>query len=67
MIEVYLDDAECKNFAEADRWASECCASYAGVVINDIHDLGLGSDELAVYRFESSADAAFFTLTWKSA
>jgi hypothetical protein len=67
MIEVYLDDAECKNFAEADRWASECCASYRGVEISDTSNFVLGGDELAVYKFESSADAAFFTLTWKSA
>ncbi len=67
MIEVYLDSGECVNFAAADRWARDCCNSYQGVTISDIHDFGVGVDELAVYKFESSADAAFFTLTWKAA
>lgn len=66
MIEVYLDDGDGVNFSAADLWAQECCESYRGVVITDIHDLGWGADELAVYKFESSADAAFFTMTWKA-
>ncbi len=67
MIEVYLDDSDCKNFAAADRWARDCCASYRGVTVCDIHEFSPVADELAVYRFESSADAAFFTMTWKGA
>ncbi len=67
MIEVYLDDAECKNFSEADRWARECCASYQGVIVQDVSDFSYSADEIAVYTFESSADAAFFTMRWKSA
>jgi hypothetical protein len=65
MIEVYLDSAECKNFAAADRWARECCASYAGVNIVDTSDVYV-ADEVATYTFGNSADAAFFTLTWKA-
>ena len=64
MIEVYLDDAECKNFAEADRWARECCDSYCGVSIVDTSDVYVG-DEVATYRFHNSADAAMFTMRWK--
>lgn len=66
MIEVYLDDAECKNFAEADRWARECCESYRGVTVQDVSDFSYTADEIAVYTFESSTDAAWFTLTWKA-
>lgn len=66
MIEVYLDDSECKNFSEPDRWAHECCESYCGVTVTDISDVSYAADEVAVYRFGNSADAAFFTLTWKA-
>ncbi len=66
MIEVYLDDGECKNFIEPDRWAKECCASYTGVTITDISDVSYSADEVAVYSFGNSADAAFFTLKWKA-
>ena len=65
MIEVYLDDAECKNFLEPDRWARECCASYRGVSIVDTSDVYV-ADEVATYMFDNSADAAWFTLQWKS-
>lgn len=66
MIEVYLDSAECKNFLEPDRWARECCESYCGITVSDIGDLiSIGGDEIAVYMFHSSADAAFFTMMWK--
>jgi len=66
MIEVYLDDAECSNFLEPARWANECCASYQGVTIVDTSDVYI-ADEIATYSFGNSADAAFFTLTWKAA
>ena len=66
MIEVYLYDADCKNFLEPDRWARETCASYRGVTVSDIANMSLPSDEVAVYRFGNSADAAWFTLTWKA-
>lgn len=66
MIEVYLDDAECKNFAEADRWARECCESYRGVTVSDIANMSLPADEVAVYTFGNSADAAWFTMQWKA-
>lgn len=67
MIEVYLDDCDCKNFLEPDRWAKECCDSYRGVTIQDVSDYSYDADEIAVYTFGNSADAAFFTLTWKAA
>lgn len=66
MIEVYLDDGECKNFSEPDRWASECCESYRGVTVQDVSDFSYDADEIAVYAFGNSADAAFFTMKWKS-
>lgn len=66
MIEVYLDDDECKNFAAADRWARETCDSYRGVTVSDVSDFTYSADEVAVYVFGNSADAAFFTLTWKA-
>ncbi len=66
MIEVYLDNSDCKNFLEPDRWARECCASYCGIVVSDISDLSYVADEIAVYRFGNSADAAFFTMQWKA-
>ncbi len=66
MIEVYLSDLDCDNFAEPARWASECCASYQGVTIVDTSDVYI-ADEIATYSFGNSADAAFFTLTWKAA
>jgi hypothetical protein len=65
MIEVYLDDAECKNFSEADRWARECCDSYRGVDVQDVSDVSYVADEIAVYVFGNSADAAMFTMRWK--
>ena len=65
MIEVYLTDAECKNFAEPAAWALECCASYRGVSIVDTSDVYI-ADEVATYMFNNSADAAFFTMTWKA-
>ena len=64
MIEVYLDGAECKNFAEAARWAHECCVSYQGVTIVDTSDVYI-ADEIATYSFGNSADAALFTMMWK--
>lgn len=67
MIEVYLDDSECKNFAEADRWARELCESYQGVTVQDVSDFSYVADEIAVYTFDNSADAAFFTMRWKAA
>lgn len=67
MIEVYLDDAECKNFAEPDRWARELCESYHGVTVQDVSDFSYDADEIAVYAFGNSADAAFFTMRWKAA
>lgn len=66
MIEVYLDDNDCKNFSMPDRWATECCSSYIGVEISDVSDVSYTADEIAVYRFGNSADAAWFTLTWKA-
>ena len=66
MIEVYLDDAECSNFLEPDRWARECCASYEGVSIQGLKDHYYPADEIATYSFGNSADAAFFTMTWKA-
>ena len=65
MIEVYLNDSDCKSFSAADAWARESCVGYAGVsvVISDFYD----ADEIAVYSFTNSADAAFFTMTWKAA
>lgn len=66
MIEVYLDDVECRNFLEPDRWARECCDSYQGVHVQDVSDFSYTSDEIAVYAFANSADAAWFTLTWKA-
>ncbi len=66
MIEVYLSDLDCDNFLEPARWASECCASYQGVTIVDTSDVYI-ADEIATYSFGNSADAAFFTLTWKAA
>lgn len=65
MIEVYLTDDECKNFAEPDAWARECCAGYQGVNIVDTSDVYI-ADEIATYMFNNSADAAWFTLTWKA-
>ena len=64
-IEVYLDDVACSDFAAADTWAREHCASYTGVSVHITHGLDLRGDELAVYRFDSSADAAWFTLQWQ--
>ena len=66
MIEVYLSDLDCANFLEPDAWARECCASYQGVTIVDTSDVYI-ADEIATYMFGNSADAAFFTLTWKAA
>ncbi len=66
MIEVYLSDLDCDNFSEPDRWARECCAGYQGVTIVDTSDVYV-ADEVATYMFNNSADAAWFTLTWKAA
>ena len=65
MIEVSLDNVECASFSAADAWARESCVGYAGVsvVVSDFYD----ADEIAVYSFTNSADAAFFTMTWKAA
>jgi hypothetical protein len=65
VIEVYLSDLDCANFLEPDRWARECCAGYQGVTIVDTSDVYV-ADEVATYAFNNSADAAFFTLTWKA-
>ena len=65
MIEVYLSDLDCANFSEPDRWARECCAGYQGVTIVDTSDVYV-ADEVATYAFNNSADAAWFTLTWKA-
>jgi hypothetical protein len=65
VIEVYLSDLDCANFSEPDRWARECCAGYQGVTIVDTSDVYV-ADEVATYAFNNSADAAFFTLTWKA-
>ena len=67
VIEVYLDDSDCKNFLEPDRWARECCNSYRGVTVTDVSDFSYDADEIAVYAFGNSADAAFFTMRWKAA
>jgi hypothetical protein len=66
VIEVYLSDLDCDNFSEPDRWARECCAGYQGVTIVDTSDVYV-ADEVATYMFNNSADAAWFTLTWKAA
>lgn len=66
MIEVYLNDADCKNFAEPDAWARECCESYRGVTVTDVSDLSVSFDEVAAYSFDNSVHAALFTLTWKA-
>ena len=65
MIEVYLSDLDCDNFSEPDRWARECCAGYQGVIIVDTSDVYI-AEEIATYTFNNSADAAWFTLTWKA-
>jgi hypothetical protein len=66
MIEIYLNDAECKNFLEPDRWARECCVSYTGVSISDVSDVSVSFDEIGVYSFGNAADAAWFTLMWRA-
>lgn len=65
MIEVYLDDSDCKNFLDADRWARECCGGYVGIQVSDVSDFSYFADEVATYRFTNSADAALFTMMWK--
>lgn len=65
MIEIFLNDQDCKNFAESDRWACECCASYQGVTVSDVSDVSCSFNEIAVYSFTNSTDAAWFSLMWK--
>jgi len=66
MIEVYLTDKNYSNFAEISQWAQENCTSYMGVDVQDISDFSYVSDEIAIYKFDNSADAAMFTLKWKT-
>lgn len=65
MIEVTLDSNVCSSFAEPDAWAAANCASYRGLNIVDVSDF-YDADEIATYSFGNSADAAWFTLTWKA-
>ena len=65
MIEVYLDDGDGVNFLDAANWAKANCVGFCGVRISDISDISYVADELAVYKFSNSADAAWFTMQWK--
>jgi hypothetical protein len=65
MIEVNLDNVECASFSAADAWARESCAGYVGLRVVDVSDF-YDADEIAVYSFTNTADAAFFTMTWKA-
>ena len=65
MIEVYLDDGDGVNFSEADAWANNNCQTYKGVEITDVSDLSYFADEIAIYKFDCSSDAAWFTMQWK--
>ena len=65
MIEVYLDSDICRSFADADAWALENCASYRGVTVVDTSDV-CAADEIATYSFANTADAAWFTMQWRS-
>jgi hypothetical protein len=67
VIEVYLDNSECSDFAAADAWAKSSCVGYLGVGVRELKDYYYpDADEVAVYSFNNSADAAFFTMTWKA-
>ena len=65
MIEVTLDSNVCSSFAEPDAWAVANCASYRGLNIVDVSDF-YDADEIAVYNFDNTADAAWFTMQWRS-
>jgi hypothetical protein len=62
-IAVLNTDAD---FLTVDSWARHCCASYVGFSIVDIVRMSLPADEVAVYRFLHSEDAALFKLRWRS-
>lgn len=64
-IEVYLDDSDGVSFKEAADWAASNCAGYLNVNITDVSDVSYTADEIAVYEFSNSADAAWFTMRWK--
>lgn len=66
-VEVYLDDGDGISFKEAADWAASNCAGYLNVNITAISEIAilLGADEIAVYEFSNSADAAWFTMQWK--
>lgn len=65
VIEIYLDDGDGVSFQEAANWAASNCPSYLNVSVTDISDFSYVADEIAVYKFTNSADAAMFTLRWK--
>ncbi len=64
-IEVYLDDGDGVSFKEAAEWAASNCLGYMGANVTDVSDVSYTADEIAVYMFSNSADAAWFTMQWK--
>jgi len=71
MIQVYLSDEHrgyeqgLEDFKQADAWAQENCASYAGHSVVDVSDVSLRFDTVAEYNFGQESDALIFKLRWR--
>ena len=71
MVEVLVSDENSggyeynkEYFATIDQWARERCNSYIGYQVQDVSDVSLYWDEIAVYRFTSDIDVVLFKLKW---
>lgn len=71
MIEVYLNDtgipyeyAE-QHFRNACDWAKKNCPSFKSHQVQDVSDVSLTNDYVAIYIFKDAKDAEWFTLKWK--
>lgn len=62
MFEVAVNNSV--NFTEANQWAADNCATYVTVIVIDVHDISVECDEVAVFKFGSESDAAWFKLKW---
>ena len=71
MIQVYLSDEHrgyeqaIEDFRQADAWAQENCASYAGHDVVDVSDFSMNYDTVAEYNFAQESDALIFKLRWR--
>lgn len=53
-------------FSKINQWAIENCPSYKGYEVRDVTDVSDFFDQVASYRFESTADQMWFKLRWAS-